>query len=120
MDVAGVDEKEAVLDMLLDIKMRNVLVVVEGLKDKRALFKLGITNVMVLSKPLYAVVEEIESLAKEVVLLVDLDAEGKKIYNVLKRDLMNHKVKVDDSLRRALFRTPIRHIEGLATYLSDS
>jgi 5S rRNA maturation endonuclease (ribonuclease M5) len=113
-----VDEAEEVQKLLDGIRQKNTLVIVEGLKDVRALNVLGITNILSLKKPLYAVVEEIAAVAKEVVLLTDLDGEGKKLYNVLARDLQKHGVKVDNKLRELLFKTPLRHVEGLAGFLA--
>ena len=60
------------------LKCSGKLVVVEGKKDVRALSKLGINNVRPLKSPLFNEVEEIAEIADEVVLLLDLDKEGKK------------------------------------------
>lgn len=105
-------------ELLEDIKSKNLLVVVEGIKDRRSLESLGINNILTLKKPLYAVVEEIASRAKEVVLLTDLDDEGKKLYHVLSRDLQKHGVKIDNRLRSLLFKTEVRHLEGLQGFLA--
>ncbi len=114
----SIDNQE-LLELLADIKIKNKLVIVEGIKDKRALAKLGIINVITLSKkPLFAVVEETASQTREVVLLVDLDEEGKKIYHSLAVDLQKHRVKIDNKLREYLFKTQLRQIEGLASYVS--
>lgn len=108
------------LKLLDDIKTKQKLVIAEGIKDKKALAKLGITNVITLSrKPLFAVVEEVASKVKEVVLLVDLDEEGKKIYHSLYVDLQKHGVKINNKLREHLFKTQLRQIEGLASYVSE-
>ena len=111
------EEKEQILELLDDIRKKGILVVVEGIKDKRALELLDIKNILTLKRPLYAVVEEIAEKAKEVVLLTDLDGEGKKLYHKLSVDLQKHGVKIDNRLREFLFKTELRHIEGLATYL---
>ncbi len=116
--MSSVEEVEEVQKALDGIRQKNLLVVVEGLKDVRALNALGITNILSLKKPLYAVVEDIADIAKEVVLLTDLDDEGKKLYYVLSRDLQKHGVKIDNRLREALFKTPLRHVEGLAGFLA--
>lgn len=116
--MSSVDEVEEVHKLLDEIRQKNILVVVEGLKDVRALNALSITNILSLKKPLYAVVEDIAAIAKEVVLLTDLDEEGKKLYRVLSGDLQKHGVKVDNKLRELLFKTPLRHVEGLAGFLA--
>ena len=111
-------EVEDILGLLDEIKQKNLLVIVEGQKDIRALQSLGIINILSLKKPLYAVVEEIAAKSKEVVLLTDLDDEGKKLYHELSRGLQKHGVKIDNRLRKLLFKTPIRHVEGLSGYLA--
>jgi len=112
-------EAEKIRESLEDIKDKGMLVIVEGLKDKRALESLGLTNIFSLKKPLFAVVEEIASKEKEVVLLTDLDGEGRKLYRKLSRDLQKHGVKINNKLRILLFKAKISHIEGLATYLDS-
>ena len=110
-------EKEEILGLLDDMKSRNVLVIVEGPKDVRALKSLGVSNIIFLKKPLFAVVEEVAGKTDEVVLLTDLDEEGKKLYHELFVNLQKHGVKVDNRLRELLFRTDLRNIEGLPSYL---
>ncbi len=113
------EESEQIRELLDEIKKKGLLVLVEGQKDKRALEQLGISNVLSLKRPLYAVVEEIASKAKEVVLLTDLDEEGKKLYHRLSVDLQRHGVKINNKLREFLFKTELRHVEGLVSYLQD-
>lgn len=96
----------------------NLLVVVEGIKDERSLKNLGVKRIMVLKGPLFSVVEKF-SVEKEVVLLTDLDEEGRKLFSVLKRDAQKFGVKVNEDLRRSLFKTDVRHIEGLDSYLTN-
>jgi 5S rRNA maturation endonuclease (ribonuclease M5) len=113
-----VEEAEQIMELLDDIKRKGLLVIVEGPKDKAALEALGITNILSLKKPLFSVVEEVASIAKEVVLLTDLDEEGKKLYHELSSALQRHRVKVNNLLREFLFKTKLRHIEGLPSYIS--
>ena len=98
-------------------RIKDKLVIVEGVKDKRALVDFGIKRVKTLSRrALYKVVEEVKD--KEVVLLVDLDREGKKLYAKLKDNFSQRGVKIDDKLRNFLFKeTKLRQIEGLKRYL---
>ena len=110
--------KQELLDLIDDIKKKELLVIVEGIKDKKALKSLGVENIFTLKKPLYSVVEEISKMSKEVVILTDLDDKGKELYHKLSRDLQRNGVKVNNKLREALFRTPLRHIEGIDTYLN--
>ena len=55
----------------------NILVIVEGKKDRIALQKLGINNIVELSKkPIFQIVEEISSSNEECAILTDLDEKG--------------------------------------------
>ena len=95
------------------------LIIVEGKKDKAALQKLGLHNIVVLKgMPIYKVVEQVAAQTNECLILTDLDSEGKKLYSKLKKDLQWHKVKVDDKFRNFLFKeTTLKHIEGIDTYV---
>jgi len=100
-------------------KLRNSkkLIIVEGKKDKSALEKLGIKNVVAISrKPLYSFIECIN--AKEVIILTDLDRTGKKLFSILKHNLQAKGIKVDNYFREYLFKSSkITQIEGLYHYL---
>jgi len=100
-------------------RLRNSkkLIIVEGKKDKAALSKLGVNNVIsICRKPLYSFIEQIK--AKEVIILTDLDPTGKQLYSILKHNLLARGVKVDNYFREYLFKNAkITQIEGLFTYL---
>jgi len=102
-----------------DIRESDVLIVVEGTKDKNALLSLGIANVFALNKmPLYKVVEIVAKKGKECMILTDLDSEGKKLYGTLNSGLSHHGVRVDNTFREFLFKeTQLRQIEGLSRYI---
>ncbi|MBI4738239.1 toprim domain-containing protein [Candidatus Woesearchaeota archaeon] len=110
-------ELESWLDALID---DNALIVVEGKRDKLALVELGIDKqrIVTINKPLFAIVEFVAENCKRVILLTDLDKEGRKLYHVLKRDLVNHGVKVDMFFRAFLIKnTSLCCIEGLKQYI---
>ena len=96
---------------------KSKLVLVEGIKDKKALTSLGVKNIMTLKKPLYAVVEDIVISQKDCIILTDLDKKGKQLYSRLSSKLKQFGVKIDNSFREFLFKTKLRQIEGLPTYL---
>ena len=91
------------------------LVLVEGVKDKKALERLGVENICCLNdKPLYEVVESVAANNKKVIILTDLDREGRRLYGRLKTQLQAHGVEVDNYFREFLFRnTKLRQVEGL-------
>ena len=91
---------------------KDKIVIVEGIKDKKALESLGFTDISYINRqPLFKVVEILQK--KEVIILTDLDREGRKLYSRLKDELNNRGVRVDDELRELLFKTELRQIEGL-------
>ncbi|MDP2907005.1 MAG: toprim domain-containing protein [Nanoarchaeota archaeon] len=104
-------------EWLENLRNSKKLIIVEGKKDKAALEKLGITNVVaILRKPLFSFIESIE--AEEVIILTDLDPEGKKLYSILKQGLQEKGIKIDNYFREYLFKkSKISQIEGLVHYL---
>ena len=96
---------------------KEKIVLVEGIKDRKALESLGIKNIMVLRKPLYLVSEHIQKTGKECILLLDLDREGKRLYSILNHNLNQLGVKIDNRFREFLFKTKLRQIEGIKRYI---
>ena len=109
----NIDELKQLIQKIID---SNTLIIVEGKKDRAALEKFGINNIIELSKkPLYQVVEEIVQNNKECIVLTDLDNKGKELYGKLSKDLQKHGIKINNKLRDFLFKnTKIRQVEGLA------
>ncbi len=109
-------------EWIAKLRKEQPLIIVEGPKDKAALEKLGLKNIIILKgKPLYKIVEQVSEQTNSCLILTDLDSEGKKLYSRLKKDLQRHKVKVDDRFRNFLFKeTMLRCIEGIDTYLAHS
>jgi len=107
-------------EFLEKLSQTNKLVIVEGIKDKKALLALGVKNICCLNdKPLYKIVESISANNKKVVILTDLDKEGKHLYGKLKTQLQFHGVEVDNYFREFLFRTKLRQIEGIASLINS-
>ncbi len=96
--------------------VRTKTVLVEGRNDKRALEKLGFTNIVPLSGPLYQMVEKVED-EDEVLILTDLDSHGRRLYRYFYNELTKRGVRINNRLRQMLFGTHIRQIEGLDNYL---
>ena len=73
--------QEEIEEIIEKIKQEKPLIIVEGKKDKAALEKLGLSNIMELSKkPLFQIVEEVANSNDECIILTDLDKKGKEIY----------------------------------------
>jgi 5S rRNA maturation endonuclease (ribonuclease M5) len=97
------------------LETTNKIIIVEGKKDKEALTSLGIMNIITLkNKPMYKVIEETAEKTKSVIILTDLDKEGKKLYSILKKGLQKHGIKVDRQFREFLIKkTQLSCIEGI-------
>ena len=104
-------------DWIGTLQSSDTLILVEGDKDQRALEHFGISNILTLKKPLYAVVEDIASQTRECILLTDLDKKGKELFGRITKDLRKHGVFVGTTFREFLFKqTQLRQIEGLTSY----
>ncbi len=112
-------EKQQILEHLKKIKESNILIIVEGPKDKAALEYFGINNIQTLSKqPIYKIVENIAEKHKECIILTDLDKEGKKLFGKLNSGLSRFGVRIKKQFREFLFKeTKLRQIEGLISYI---
>ena len=99
-------------------KSKDHLIIVEGKKDKQALEELGFKNIFIINetgKSIYEKIEEIEEKAgkQKICILTDFDKKGKKLYLLLKSELSQRKVRLDNSLRGFLLKLKISHIEGI-------
>lgn len=91
----------------------DTLVIVEGKRDVARLKKLGITKVTQLSRSLCSFAEKISSSNEKVILLMDNDTEGKKLFSKLKTEFGRLGVYVNESFQKSLARLNVSHIEGL-------
>ncbi len=107
-------------EWILKLRKEQPFIIVEGKKDSSALEEQGLKNIVVLrGRPIYKVVEEVSSKTKECLILTDLDKEGKMLYSKLKKGLSQRGVRVLDNFRKFLFKTQLRQIEGLSSYLQS-
>jgi len=98
---------------------KKKIILVEGMKDKRALEEFGVGNIIILKgRALFKVVEEVIESGKECIILFDLDKKGKELFGRVNSRLQHFGVKVDNSFREFLFKnTKLRQVEGLVSYL---
>ncbi len=104
--------------VLADMQNSKTLLLVEGKKDRIALEKAGLGNVIEISgKRLEKVVDIIKEKQTAVAVLTDYDKEGIKQYKRLKRLLIADEIKVDDNIRRDFKMTfPVSKIEEFNSY----
>jgi len=114
-----IDELEKLIE---ETRNSGILVIVEGKKDRIALEKLGINNIVELSKkPLFQIVEDVSSSNDECAILTDLDREGKGLFGKLNSQLQANGVRINNKLREFLFRhTKLRQIKGIRTYIEGN
>ena len=99
-----------------NISKTSKLIIVEGKKDKKVLQDLGCKKIITISNSLFVTLDKVDS--KDVIILTDLDKEGKKLYSTIKKTLQKKGIKIDNKFREFLFKeTEISHIEGLKHYL---
>ncbi len=93
-------------------------VLVEGKRDRRALERLGIENVIDLKgRKFHDVAEYLSENFKGVVLLTDFDPEGEGIFSKLSRILKRYGLKVDGSFREELRQTGVKFVEKITEEL---
>ncbi len=109
---------ESIEEWIEEIKKSGKLILVEGKKDLKALKDIGIENKIetLKGKPLYKVAED-AARCKRIIILTDLDSEGKKLYGRLSTYLQSHGCEIDNKFREFLLKkTKLRQIEGIRTY----
>ncbi|MBU0533093.1 hypothetical protein KKB44_06390 [Candidatus Micrarchaeota archaeon] len=93
-------------------RLKEGYVFVEGKKDKKALEKLGITNVLTISGNLRLSCDKVEK--GTVVVLTDLDRRGDELAVAAKDELERHSISVDLETRKMLAHTlRIRYFEDV-------
>lgn len=113
------DEKDALRDWIRKLVDSEKAIVVEGVNDRQALAALGIMPERVFTLNRQALFDCVETLAEqhdEVIILTDLDGEGRMLYSKLKEGFEKNGVKVDRFFREFLFSTQLSHIEGIDSY----
>lgn len=116
------EQLEKVLQNLEDLS-EKIPIIVEGVRDRNALRRLGITkNVIPLNKgkSIFTFCEEISRSAKQAVILTDWDRRGGQLARMLKDGLEANSVKVNDSVRMQiviLSKKEVKDIESLPTFV---
>jgi len=113
---------DELLSEIENAKSDDSLIIVEGKKDRIALENLGLKNIFVLnetSKSICEKIEEISGKAKEVVIMTDIDKEGKKIYFLMKKAFSQMNVRINNRIRELLIKLKISHVEGLDSFICN-
>ncbi len=102
-------------------KAKSYLIIVEGKKDKLALEELGFRNIFVLNhsgKSILESIEQIEMLAgkTKICILTDFDKKGRKLYLLVKSELSQKRVHLDNSLRNLFLKKGVFYIEDVKNH----
>ncbi len=102
------EEKKKKIENIIE-SLKNSIVIVEGKKDKESLMNLGI-NAITISKALSIK----EKLTGKIVILTDLDKEGKNLAMLLEQKLKNEKNKIDTETRvKLLLLLETKYVENV-------
>ncbi len=114
------EKRNKILNLIDKARKEHALIIVEGKKDEAALKKLDLINIFILKKGNLpdAIENIINKKIKKCVILTDFDCEGRKLYMILKRELVKNGIRIDDKLRIILMKEKLSHIEGIDTFLS--
>ena len=105
--------------LIEEIKEENALIVVEGKNDKKSLEELGFTNIKpIAGKPQHIFLNELLNENSLIVILTDLDKEGRKQYGRICEYAERNGLRVDMRLRKVIAKLPVKQIESLANFLS--
>ena len=92
-------DEEKVVKLIKELSKR--IIIVEGLKDEKALKQLVKTQLIRCNANPNSVSSKIKG--KEVVILTDFDEEGENLFKKIKTNLQANKIKVNESLRREFY-----------------
>ncbi len=116
------EQLEKVLQKLEDLS-EEMPIIVEGVRDRNALRRLGITkNVLTFNRgvSIFSFCEEISRRFKKAVVLTDWDRRGGQLARMLKDGLEANGVKVNDTVRMQiviLSKKEVKDIESLPTFV---
>ncbi|MDA8238946.1 MAG: hypothetical protein M0Z67_01105 [Nitrospiraceae bacterium] len=121
IDLERAERLREVLGALFEVNKR-VPVIVEGKKDALALQKLGLVGEVVLlhrGQGLYEFCEDIAEKFPKVVLLLDWDEKGEKLYSSLAGNLSGHweEFSAFRGIIKVLCQKDIKDIEGIPKLL---
>lgn len=117
------DEIEKILDSLRKKAQRGVPIVVEGRRDKEALYRLAVDGVVLSVKGTgQSKSHFLDSLhgLRDIILLTDFDAKGIELRQWLYRELTTRGIRAEDLTWRrikSLARTEVRSVEELPSFL---
>jgi 5S rRNA maturation endonuclease (ribonuclease M5) len=113
---------EELISALKDASDRGAVIIVEGMRDEKALRALGIEGPVIMAsrRPALDLAERAARSYSEVVILTDWDEKGDEIACNLKRHLRSAGARLDVDIRgrlRCLVKKEIKDVESLSRYV---
>ncbi len=123
--------KEEILEVIEKVKQESdeekLIIIVEGIKDKRALEAFQIKSIIILNgKDIWNRIEQTveknrkETKEREFLILTDFDKKGKELYGKIAKNLDKLGAKINKEYREFFQKkTKLSHVEGLETYVKN-
>ncbi|MCX6651283.1 MAG: Toprim subdomain protein [Methanomassiliicoccales archaeon] len=117
------DKLQSVVDELI-ARDEDVVILVEGMKDRGSLIILGVRGEIVQvqsSNGLFPVAERLARENKKAIIMTDWDRKGGQLCRLLKNALKANSVPYDDVLRQRIVtvaRKDIKDVQSLASFYS--
>ncbi|MBN1323701.1 MAG: toprim domain-containing protein [Methanotrichaceae archaeon] len=116
------DALEEQITSLLDASKRGAAIIVEGLRDKRALRSLGAEGPVIMAsrRPSLDLAEEAAREYEEIIVLTDWDRQGEEMARKIQHHLQATSVPADLDIRerlKRLVRKEIKDVESLDNYV---
>jgi 5S rRNA maturation endonuclease (ribonuclease M5) len=113
---------EELISALKEASDRGAVIIVEGMRDEKALRALGIEGPVIMAsrRPALDLAEMAARRYSEVVILTDWDEKGDEISYNLKRHLRSAGARFDVDIRgklRSLVKKEIKDVESLSRYV---
>ena len=119
--------KEEIEEVIEKIREEEPIIIVEGIKDKKALEAFQIKNIIILNgKDIWNRIEQTveknrkETKEREFLILTDFDKKGKELYGKIAKNLDKLGAKINKEYREFFQKkTKLSHVEGLETYVKN-
>lgn len=116
------DALEAQISALLEASGQGTAIIVEGMRDMRALRALGISGPVILAsrRPALELAEDAARRYKEIIVLTDWDQKGDEMAGMIDQHLRSAGIRADLDIRsrlKKLVRKEIKDVESLSRYV---
>jgi 5S rRNA maturation endonuclease (ribonuclease M5) len=116
------DALEEQISALLEASHKGAAIIVEGMRDERALRALGVSGPVIMAscRPALELAEDTARKYKEIVVLTDWDLKGDEMALKIEQHLRSSGVRADMEIRsklKKLVRKEIKDVESLSLYV---